>query len=450
MTSPDDENPDPRPRNLEAERSVLGAMLLSQQAVAEVLPILSANDFYRPAHATIFTTISLLFEAGEPTDQVAVAARLDRDGNLLRVGTAVALHDMTADMPVAASVGYWAELVAEAAARARLIDTSQRLAQLAHDGSELSEVLERARTAVEEATKPHDDVDAGVWVGDVIDEQMASWEEPDQSGLPWPYVDVDDVTNGMKPGQLILVAGRPGTGKSTVAMDAARHAAKRGHSVLFASLEMTRDELVMRLACAEAGVRMSDVKARATTAADKLKLRGSADMIAQMPLRIEDQYGMTLGQLRALARDMARSRHGLDLLVLDYIQLLTPADSKVSRQEQVGGFSRGLKQLAKELHIPILALAQLNRGPETRVDKTPMMSDLRESGSLEQDPDLIMLLQRPDAVERDNPRAGEVDLILAKHRSGPTATITVAHQLHYCRFANIAREYHAYDRRDIA
>lgn len=450
MTSPDEENPDPRPRNLEAERAVLGAMLLSARAVGEVLPILSAADFYRPAHATVFATISALFEAGEPTDPVAVAARLARDENLLRVGGAVELHSMCEETPVATSPAYWAELVAGAAARARLVDTSQRLAQLAADPAELPEVLERARTIVDEATRPREDAEAGVWVGDVIDEQMAGWEETQEHGIPWPYMDVDDVTNGMKPGQLIVTAGRPGTGKSTVGMDCARYAAKHGHSVMIASLEMTRGELVMRLACAESGVRLTDVKSRRTTAADKMKLRGSAETIAQMPLRIEDRFGMTLGQLRALAREMARGPHGLDFLVLDYIQLLTPADSRVSRQEQVGGFSRGLKQLTKELHIPILAAAQLNRGPEQRVDKVPVMSDLRESGSLEQDPDMIVLLNRPDAHDRESPRAGEVDLILAKHRAGPTSTITVAHQLHYCRFSNITRDVDPYDRKDIA
>lgn len=430
---------DPRPHNLDAERAVLGAMMGSPDAVGTVLGVLSARDFYRPTHGTVFAAITSLFEAGEPTDPVSVAARLQRDGDLMRVGGAPALHTFYASVPTSANVTYHAGLVADAAGRARLVDVSGELAQLAHDSSDLASIQERAREALDAAVKSRDDSADGVWVGDVIDDLMASWEEEEEKGLAFPWADVQEVTNGMKPGQLILFAARPGVGKSTAAMDCARSVAKAGKSALFISLEMTYGELTQRLACAEAKVLLRDVRRRAVGAADKLRLKGAAQDIARMPLRIEDKFAMTLGDIRRVAKETQRSQHGLDLVIVDYIQLLVAADSRASRREQVDSFSRGLKSLAKEFGVPVIAVAQLNRGPEMRNDKKPLMSDLRESGSLEQDADMIFLINRPDANEPVDPRAGEADFILAKHRGGATTTITVAHQLYYCRFEDIAR-----------
>lgn len=444
MTDPNEyDEDDPRPRNLDAERAVLGAMMLNGDVVGEVQRLVSADDFHTSAHATIFTRIVGLFEGGQPVDPIAVSTALARANELQRVGGAPYLHTLISDVPTASNAGYYAELVAEAAARARLVDTAVYIRQLATSGNS-DFVVEQAREAFERATASRDAAaDTGAWVGDVIDDHVASWDDDDpEVGIEWPYLDVQDLTNGLKPGQLVVVAGRPGVGKSTVAMDMARHAARGKASVMFASLEMTRDELLMRLACAEAGVRFSEVRrGRRGTLSwnERCRVREAQERIKDMPLRIEDQFDMTLGQIRAAARKMARSQRGLDMLVVDHIGLVTPADTRVNRQEQVAGFSRGLKNLAKELAIPVIEVAQLNRGPEQRIDKKPQLSDLRESGALEQDADMVVLVYRPDAFEYDNPRAGEADLIVAKHRGGPTATITVAHQLHYCRFADLAR-----------
>lgn len=445
---------DPRPRDEAAERAVLGAMMLNADAVAEVSRLLQIEDFYRPAHTAVFEAIVSLYEAGKPTDPVAVAAQLSRRGELVRVGGAPYLHTLIAEVPTAANASYYADLVSECATRARLIEAAQYIDQLVRSG-QTEGVAQRARDAIERATAERVDADSGAWVGEVIDDHLASWDEKAPDGvLEWPYQHMQDLTNGAKAGQLIAIAGRPGVGKSTVAMDWARHAASDGKTVMFTSLEMSRDELLMRLTCAEASVRFSEAKKGPEarfTADERLDLRNARQRIKDMLLRIEDQFDMTLSQIRATARKMARGESGLDMLVVDHIGLVTPADSKVTRQEQVAGFSRGLKNLAKELAIPVIEVVQLNRGPEARIDKKPQLADLRESGALEQDADVVVLVYRPDAHDKETPRAGEADLIVAKHRGGPTSTVSISHQLHFCRFNDASRrDDYERERKDIA
>lgn len=442
MTAEGDDYGDPRPRNIEAEKAVLGALMLSPDALGDVQRTVEASDFYLPAHQVIFETITNLFEGGEPADPVAVSTALTRNGELERVGGAPYLHTLIEAVPTAANAGYYADIVAECAVRARLVDTAVYINQLVRSG-QTDGVVERVREAVDRATTERSRADMGVWVGDAIDDHLASWdEEAPEGALTWPLKDMQDLTNGAKAGQLIAIAGRPGAGKSTLAMDWARHAADAGKSVMFTSLEMTRHELMMRLTCAEAEVRFSEAKKGPKarfTGEERLALRYAQQRIRDMSLRIEDVFGMTLGQIRANARRTAQSKTGLDMLIVDHVGLITPTDQRVNRQEQVAGFSRGLKNLAKELAIPLVEVVQLNRGPEQRIDKKPQLSDLRESGALEQDADVVVLVHRPDAYERECPRAGEADLIVAKHRGGPIATVTIAHQLHFCRFQDIAR-----------
>src|SRR5699024_874213 len=259
------------------------------------------------------------------------------------------------------------------------------------------------------------------------------------SGVPTGFSEFDEVTNGLHPGQMIIVAARPGVGKSTLGLDFMRSCSIRhGMASVIFSLEMSKSEIVMRLLSAEAKIKLGAMRSGKMTDDDWTALARRMSEISEAPLFIDDSPNMTMMEIRAKARRL-KQRHDLKLIVVDYLQLMTSGKKVESRQQEVSEFSRSLKLLAKELEVPLVAISQLNRGPEQRTDKRPQVSDLRESGSLEQDADIVMLLHRPDATERDDPRAGEADVILGKHRGGPTSTITVAHQLHYSRFVDMAR-----------
>ena len=258
-------------------------------------------------------------------------------------------------------------------------------------------------------------------------------------GVPTGFIDLDDLTNGLHGGQMIIVAARPGVGKSTLALDFMRSCsiAHGKPSVLF-SLEMSKSEVVMRLLSAEAEIKLSDMRAGRMNDEQWAKLANKVGQIKDAPLYIDDSANLTMMEIRSKARRLSQ-KVGLSMIVVDYLQLMSSGKKVESRQQEVSEFSRQLKLLAKELDVPLIAISQLNRGPESRTDKRPQLADLRESGSLEQDADMVMLLYRPDSQNREDPRAGEADIILAKHRGGPIDTVSVAHQLHYSRFANLAR-----------
>lgn len=257
------------------------------------------------------------------------------------------------------------------------------------------------------------------------------------TGVPTGYSDFDRLTNGLHPGQMIVVAARPAIGKSVLGINVATHAAVHHQmaAVIF-SLEMSRNEITMRLLAAEAKVPLTRMRSGKMDEQDWQKLASTMGKVAEAPLFIDDSPNMSLMEIRAKCRRL-KQRHDLKLVVIDYLQLMSSGKRVESRQQEVSEFSRALKLLAKELEVPVIAISQLNRGPEQRGDKKPQMSDLRESGSIEQDADVVILLHREDAYEKESPRAGEADLIVAKHRNGPTDTITVAFQGHYQRFADM-------------
>ncbi|NHC16381.1 replicative DNA helicase, partial [Motilibacter deserti] len=258
-------------------------------------------------------------------------------------------------------------------------------------------------------------------------------------GVPTGFADLDELTNGLHGGQMIIIAARPAMGKSTLALDFARAASiKSGLTSAFFSLEMGRNEITMRLLSAEARVPLHHMRTGTMTDDDWNRLARRMGEVSEAPMFIDDSPNMTMMEIRAKCRRL-KQRHDLKLVIVDYLQLMQSGKRVESRQQEVSEFSRSMKLLAKELDVPVIALSQLNRGPEQRTDKKPMMSDLRESGSLEQDADMVMLLHREDVYEKESPRAGEADIIVAKHRNGPTATITVAFQGHYSRFVDMAQ-----------
>ena len=434
------------PQDMAAEQSVLGGMLLSKDAIADVLEVLRPGDFYRPAHQDVYDVILDLYGKGEPADPVTVAAELDRRGQLRRLGGAPYLVTLTQTVPTAANAGFYARIVEEKAILRRLVEAGTRIVQYGYagaDGQEVAEVVDRAQAEVYEVTErrtAEDFVPLEELLQPTMDEIDSIASRGGVSlGVATGFAELDEVTNGLHPGQMIIVAARPGVGKSTLGLDFMRSCSvKQGHASVIFSLEMSRTEIVMRLLSAEAKIKLGDMRSGRMTDDDWTKLARRMSEISEAPLFVDDSPNLTMMEIRAKARRL-KQRHDLRLIVVDYLQLMTSGKKVESRQQEVSEFSRSLKLMAKELEVPVVAISQLNRGPEQRTDKKPMVSDLRESGSLEQDADMVILLHRPDAFERDDPRGGEADLILGKHRNGPTATITVAHQLHLSRFVDMAR-----------
>jgi replicative DNA helicase len=434
------------PQDLSAEQSVLGGMLLSKDAIADVLAKLRPDDFYRPNHRTIYDAILHLYGLGEPADAVTVGAELDRRGLLQRIGGAPYLHTLIATVPTAANAGYYAGIVAEKALLRRLVEAGTRVVQYGYagaDGADVTEVVDRAQAEIYDVTErraAEDFVPLEDLLQPTMDELDAIQSGSGLStGVPTGFIELDEITNGLHGGQMIIIAARPGVGKSTLALDFLRSCSikHRMASVIF-SLEMSKSEIVMRLLSAEAKIKLADMRSGRMSDDDWTRMARRMSEISESPLYIDDSPNLTMMEIRAKARRL-KQKTDLKLIVVDYLQLMTSGKKYESRQQEVSDFSRSIKLMAKELDVPVVAISQLNRGPEQRTDKRPQVSDLRESGSLEQDCDMVMLLHRPDAFDRDDPRGGEADIILGKHRNGPTATITIAHQLHLSRFTNMAR-----------
>src|SRR5919112_375730 len=372
------------PQDLDAEQSVLGGMLLSKDAIADVVEILKGHDFYKPAHETIYTAILDVYAKGEPADPITIAAELTKRGEINKVGGAAYLHTLVQTVPTAANAAYYAEIVHERAVLRRLVEAGTRITQMGYAADDdVDEIVNRAQAEIYAVTEQRTSEDY-LPLGDIMEGALDEIEaigsrSGEMTGVPTGFTDFDSLTNGLHPGQMIVIAPPPAMGKSTLALDFARAASIKHNlpSVIF-SLEMGRNEIAMRLLSAEARVALHHMRSGGSKRAE-------------------------------------------------------------SRQQEVSDMSRNLKLLAKELEIPVIALSQLNRGPEQRTDKKPMVSDLRESGSIEQDADMVILLHREDAYEKESPRAGEADLIVAKHRGGPTGIVTIAFQGHYSRFVDMAQ-----------
>lgn len=435
---------DPRvmPHNLDAEQSTLGGMLLSQEAVAEVFEMVRGADFYSNRHEIIFNAIMQLFGRGEPTDVIAVTDELTKRGDLVKAGGAEYLHSLASYVPTAANASYYAKIVSEKAIMRRLIEAGTRIAQSGYDNlGEVEELVNKAQIEVFNVAG-HMASDSYVGLNDSIEAAIHEIESAQRrggelTGIPTGFTDLDTYTHGLHPGQLVIVAARPAVGKSTFALDLARNAAvKHNQPTIFFSLEMGRAEIAMRMLSAESSIYLQSMRKGTMSEADWSRLAAVRGKINDAPLYIDDSPNMTLVEIRAKCRRLAQ-QVDLKMVVIDYLQLLTSGKKVESRQQEVSEFSRALKLLAKELGIPVIALSQLNRQTEQSKDKRPEISHLRESGSLEQDADVVILLHREGIYEKDHPRAGEADIILAKQRNGPTGTVVVAFHGQYSRFVNM-------------
>lgn len=428
-----------------AEQSVLGAMMVSKDAIADVVEVLRPEDFYLPKHQAICKRILDLYSRDVPTDPVSLADDLLRRGDLGRCGGAPYLHTLFERSALPPAVSHHAGIVADKAGRRRLVEAATRMAQRAHTSDDVHAAFASAQADLDEAVATKTSGDTSL-LGDLVQQMFDTIEEfqtgARQRGVKTGLADLDAMTNGLHPGQMITVAARPGMGKSVLGLQFARSCAvKQSKACVIFSLEMSRVEIMMRLAAAEAKIRLKDIRSQnGLTDADWNKLARAMGDISEAPLLINDEATATVAEIRAKAKQLKKS-HDIQLVVVDYLQLMGGSGARTeNRQQEVSEFSRQLKLLAKELDVPVVAISQLNRGPEQRTDKKPMLADLRESGSIEQDSDVVILINRPDAWERDDPRAGEADLIIAKHRDGQTGTLTVAHQLHYSRFTDMARD----------
>ena len=429
------------PQDVIAEQSVLGGMLLSKDAISDVVEILRERDFYRPAHELIYDAIVDLYGRGEPADPVTVSAELTKRGDLVRAGGAPYLHTLISSVPTAANAGYYAKIIRERAIMRRLVEAGTKIVQLGYtDEGEVDDAVDQAQAevfAVTERRESEDYIQLAQLLPSALDEIEKISSGVAGEGVKTGFKDLDALTNGFHPGNMIVLAARPAVGKSTLGLDIARYASihKRETSVIF-SLEMSRSEITMRMLSAEARVPLNNIRSGQLGEEEWARMARRMGEISDAPLFIDDSPNLSLMEIRAKSRRL-KQRHNLKLIVIDYLQLMTSGKRVENRQQEVSEFSRQLKLLAKELNVPVVAISQLNRSPEQRSDKKPMLSDLRESGSIEQDADVVILLHREDLYDSQN-RSGEADLIVAKHRNGPTRTITVSAQLHLAKFTDMA------------
>ena len=433
------------PQNVDAEMSVLGGMMLSKDAIADVIEILRSTDFYRPAHASVYDIVVELFGRGDPADAVTVGAELKRKGELERIGGLPYLHTLVATVPTAANAAYYAGIVREQAQLRSLVEVGTRIVQLGYttDGADVEGLVNLAQSEVFAVSEQRNSTDY-VTLEQVVPELYEELErnanrDGGLDGVPTGFSELDAKLNGLRAGQMIIIAARPGGGKSTLAMDICRSCAVHNNkAAAYFSLEMNRTELSMRLLAAESRVFLDRMIKGELETRDWQEIARTLDKISQAPLIVDDSPNMTMGEIRAKSRRM-KQQFDIQLIVIDYLQLLTSGGKSVeSRQQEVSEFSRSIKLLAKELEIPIVAVAQLNRDSEKRNDKRPQVADLRESGSLEQDADVVLLIHREDMFNENTEKQGMADIIIGKQRSGPTGIVELAFQGHFSRFAEVA------------
>lgn len=432
------------PQDLEAEQSVLGAMLMSKDAVADVVEVIRSTDFYRPSHETIFDAIVSLFSRGEPADPITVAGELGKQGQLQKVGGPVYLHDLLATVSIAANAIYYASLVREKAVLRRLVNASIRIAQLGYQGQgDVDDIVDEAQQTLYEVTDKRASEDYQS-LGQLLEPTFDQLEEIQASsdalsGVPTGFVELDRLTNGLQAGQMIIVAARPGVGKSTFALDICRAAAiHHDLTTAFFSLEMSRTEIVMKVLSAEASVHLGRLRGSGRMdESDWQRVTDKGVMLSSKKFFVDDSPNLTMMEIRAKARRL-KQRENLQLLVVDYLQLMSSGKKVESRQLEVSEFSRQIKLIAKELEIPVIALSQLSRNTEQRKDGVPQLADLRESGSLEQDADIVIMLHRPELYTQNptDEERGQAFFHVLKHRNGETGRIDALFQGHYSRFTN--------------
>ncbi len=431
------------PHNIEAEQAVLGALLLAPESFATVAEILKPSDFYGEGHREIYRTLQELAEVGRPIDLVTVTEALKQKDLLDKVGGASYLASLAGAVPTAANVGYYAQIVAEKGLLRTLIGTCTQLVAKAYDeGVESERIFDEAEQMIMELSIRRQ----SRGYRSLKELLVSTLEQIEQmyinkgaaTGLATGFDALDRMTLGMQPSDLILLAARPSMGKTSLGLNIARNVAAGGVPVAIFSLEMSGDQVVQRLLCAEALIDQQRLRTGRLTGDDWSRLLNAATRLSEVPIFIDDTPAISLLELRSKARRL-KIEHGIGFLVIDYLQLMQLGKRVENRVQEISEISRFLKSLARELDIPVLALSQLSRAVEQRMDKIPMLSDLRESGSLEQDSDVVLFIYRDDYYNPDSEKKGIADIIIAKQRNGPTGTVELAFLKEFTKFANLER-----------
>ena len=433
------------PHNLDAEASLLGAMLLSRDAIGAALELVSADDFYRPANAHVFDAVTTLYAAGEPADPVTVAEALRRAGLLDAIGGPACLVALQAGTPAIASAARYARIVSDHAVLRRLVAAGAEIAELgASLPDDVAEALDRAEGLVFGVAERKVATNL-VSLTQSLDESLEALERRHDRGerlvgVPSGFRDLDDLLLGLVPSNLVVVGARPSVGKTAFALAIARHVAiHQRRPVLFVSMEMSHLELTQRVVAAEAKVDGRKLRRGDVTDPEWCRISHALGRLTGAPLFIDDDANASVMGIRARARRLKARQGDLALVVVDYLQLMAGTGRAESRQVEVAQLSRGLKLLARELGVPVLALSQLSRGLEARADKRPVLADLRESGAVEQDADVVLFLYRDDVYVPDSADRGTAEVLVAKHRNGPTGMIRLAFVGEHSRFDDLAR-----------
>jgi len=433
------------PQSLEAEVSVLGGVLLENEALNRVLEVVNEGDFYREAHRQIFSALLHLYERNEPADLITLSEVLKKRDALEEVGGIEYLNFLVNSVPTAANIAYYAKIIKEKSILRKLINRATEIINLGFgDAGDVDEFLDRAERLIFEISE--DRVRPSFFpIKDIIKASFKTIEnlyEKKQliTGVPTGFTKLDDLTSGLQPSDLIIVAGRPSMGKTALALNITQHAAIEGGipSAIF-SLEMAKEQLALRLLCSEAKVDAHRLRGGFLSETDWPKLTRAAGSLSEAPIFIDDTPGLTVLEMRAKSRRL-KAEHNLGLVVVDYLQLMRGRANSETREQEISDISRSLKALAKELRLPVIALSQLNRKVEDRGDKRPQLADLRESGAIEQDADVIIFLYRDEVYNRseDNPHKGKAEIIVGKQRNGPTDKFELAFLDKYTCFENLS------------
>ena len=441
------------PQNIEAEQAVLGAMLIDKEAIAKASEILTSNDFYREAHRVIFNAMLELYNKNEAVDMVTVTEILKRDNKLEDIGGIAYITSLANVVLTAANVKYHADIVAEKSVLRQLVRVSTEIAAMGYEASDdVGTLLDTAESRILEISNRKKKSDFTP-INDILMESVQSIEKllnnkGGLTGIPSGFNDLDKLTSGLHPSDFIILAARPSMGKTALALNIVQNVALRAHkkvggvprSVAFFSLEMSKEQLVNRMLCAEAGIDSQRLRIGEMGDKDWDALWVACDAMSKAKIYIDDTAGITAMDMRSRARRL-KAEHGLDLIVVDYLQLMQGSGKRNNsgdRQQEVSEISRSLKALARELDVPVLALSQLSRGVEARQVKRPMLSDLRESGSLEQDADIVAFLYREDYYNPETENK-HTELIIAKHRNGPVDTVNLFFQKQFTKFVGFTK-----------
>ncbi len=432
--------PNTPPHSIEAEKSILGSMLLSRPAVEQAMETLRGEDFYLARHQDIFDAIRSLYERGEAVDSVTVIDALDRAGKLAAAGGVMYITELSLFVPSAANAAHYIRIVEERSVMRQLIDASSAIASDAFSGEKsLEQILDDAERAIFNISMKKTS-DTMVHIRETL---MACYNRVGElmklngalTGVTTGFRDLDELTSGLQPSDLVIIAGRPSMGKTAFALNLAQNAAIKGKkTICLFSLEMSREQLVQRMLCSDSGVNMQSVRTGSISDMDLVKIATSLDPLSKADIYIDDSPGCGVAEIRSKCRRL-KSRTGLDMIVIDYLQLMQTSGKHDNRVLEISETTRKLKIMARELNVPVILLSQLSRGPEQRSDHRPVMADLRESGAIEQDADVIMLLYRPAVYDQSDDNTTEV--IVAKHRNGPTATVKLAWLGEVARFADM-------------